>query len=355
MNWTDCLGKVKELEGKGIFDADVFKEVLHQLPYFYKEDEIFRLRFENAFPCGMPNNDNLTDPLLIPLVRWVKMLSLEIVHRPYNFTNLFCFHVQSNIKGKNFLEVGGFLPKEIVIDLFQVDSYLSIEGEEYVNQFELVSETYYEKSDSKDDNHRQIIADIESVSPERLPVKFDRVFSVACFEHIHDLESALERISSLMSKEGILYTYFAPIYSHFSLGDHGVIDRDLMPDQSDRNGLHILGSKSQSERLIKVGLKNNVDIQNALGMIHFDRSINRLYYEDYSRILSESPLFLLRFDQIRDKNMYKVFHKEIDLIRATNKRVNDLTTSGVRAVLAKAPDSNFIESWPFEKWQKQKK
>ena len=52
--------------------------------------------------------------------------------------------------------------------------------------------------------------DIDSVVDSS---SIDHIFSVACFEHVHDLALALEACFKCSKNGGSLYAYFAPIYS----------------------------------------------------------------------------------------------------------------------------------------------
>ena len=334
MTWEDQLVEINELtnSNNGSIDLNDFRHILKKLPYYYQSDQIFRLRFENAFPNGLTKSEDLSlnDPLLSPLAKVIEGLAnnKKICSRSYNFTNLFCYHVQSDLKGRSFLEVGGCQSKELIIDLFGASSFVSIDP----NQSRF-------NSDSEDINYQTIGSFIEEIDLSQITKRFDRVFSISCFEHIKDLPKALINISELMSEESLLYSYFAPIFSHYRLGDHGRIDRDLIPNSRAREGLHLLSLKDQRKRLLDLGITNSIETRKILSEMNLSDYINRNTMDEYLVFLTESPLVVLRLDRIQELNASKMNPPIFKLVRESNPHLFDITTLGVRTILSKYNNS----------------
>ena len=140
--------------------------------------------------------------------------------------------------------------------------------------------------------------------------KYDRVFSIACFEHIHNLRKALVNITDLMASDALLYSYFAPIFSHFGECDHGTIDRNLIPDEQWK-GIHLLSPKMQRQRLIQLGISDPELIKDILSGLHFDRHINRITMDEYlKRISANQRACLKRLARIYSKQLNKKFMKK---------------------------------------------
>jgi 2-polyprenyl-3-methyl-5-hydroxy-6-metoxy-1,4-benzoquinol methylase len=59
--------------------------------------------------------------------------------------------------------------------------------------------------------------------------KFDIIYSINCFEHINDLEKAIDNLHNLLKNNGYVFTIFGPIWSshvghHLSINSkHGNI------------------------------------------------------------------------------------------------------------------------------------
>ena len=70
--------------------------------------------------------------------------------------------------------------------------------------------------------------------------------------------------------------------------------------------------------------------------MNFDRRPNRLKYEDYSRILTESPFFVVSLDDVAANcNLSKRFPEEVARVRRSGGSVGNLHTQGFRVILQK--------------------
>ena len=130
------------------------------------------------------------------------------------------------------------------------------------------------------------------------------------------------------------WSFFAPIYSSIDEGDHGVIPSHPQFHKKPI-GLHLLSSKDQRKKLISAGISAPQEIQDFLGRVNFDRVPNRLLYEDYERICTESPYYVLELSRQESYNTSKAFPQEIKEVRESNKDINNMMANGFRIHLIK--------------------
>jgi hypothetical protein len=129
--------------------------------------------------------------------------------------------------------------------------------------------------------------------PPALTGAFDRIFSIACCEHIHTLGLALEKMHSALKSGGKLFTMFSPIWSAYD-GHH-------LPNITDASGkkwsagkspippwAHLLFTPAQMEK----HLITQTDRRTASKMIfhiYHNQHINRLFTENYLEYVQLSP------------------------------------------------------------------
>jgi SAM-dependent methyltransferase len=209
---------------------------------------------------------------------------------------------QCRLKGKRVVEIGGSLPKELVFGCFGVKQWIAIEDLNYWDEItETTGETQPELNKPRpikeltswpDNSEYEIfVGKVEEINPN-LYGHFDLVFSIACFEHIHTIGLALDRMWSVLKSGGKLFTMFSPIWSAHD-GHH-------LPNIVDRNGNkftfanspippwgHLQFSPSEmSEHLMK-----HTDFKTAHEMVYYiyhSPHINRLFTEDYVRYFQNS-------------------------------------------------------------------
>lgn len=213
------------------------------------------------------------------------------------------------LKGMKVLEVGGSLPRELVIDTLEAKQWVGLEAMRY---WEELGEKGGGTRPSADLSIR--INDVASLSYikqytilegliENLPLcmegAFDRIFSIACLEHIHTLGLALEKMHAALRPGGKFFTMFSPIWSAHD-GHH-------LPIMSDSSGKkwsyaespippwgHLLLSPAQMEK----HLRTRTDRQTASQMvynIYHNQHINRLFTEDYIEYVQSSPFKIEQF------------------------------------------------------------
>lgn len=143
--------------------------------------------------------------------------------------------------GKDVLEVGGSLPPEFVFNYLDVKSWSGIETPEYEESLQEAGGLSHAGTilyDLKDipklgfkdrtlEKYNFFLANIEDLPPEYYE-KYDLIFSIATFEHIHKLPAALDKMFLALKPGGKLFSLFAPIWSS-SNGHH-------LPKITDRSG-----------------------------------------------------------------------------------------------------------------------
>lgn len=304
---------------------------------FYHEDLEFKLLFDWHFS---PKGKILRDKEINQLFRF----QFEIVSRlcsyfklDYQLLQLFIFHTMYNLNSKTLLEIGGSLPEELVCDIFGVSDYINTESPDYIAADG--NKSYSSKhSSSQKLTKKTLYINAEELCKELKSDNIERIFSVACFEHIYNLELALKQCYSITTNNGILYSFFSPIYSYLTDGHHGVIPSHNKFERTPW-GLHLLKSSDQRIFLEEKGISDPSEIQQILGSINFNRIPNRLLYEDYVRILTESDYYVINLDEVAPNyNIHKIHPKEVAAVRKSNPMVNNLSTQGFRVILVKITD-----------------
>ena len=206
------------------------------------------------------------------------------------------FLTEYNPEGKDILEVGGLLPKELVIDFAKSNYWLGIESPAY--EQELGSNANQQSSipDSKSSSHERLIVNVEDYVDGN-EEKFDCIFSIACFEHISRLPEALNSMWKLLKPDGRLFSMYSPIWS--SYGGHHLMHvklpeqfKECRPDGTILNPWeHISLPRFQLHNV----LKSRYDAAFAdelLWQIFNSTHINRYFFEDYIHALKNTKFSL---------------------------------------------------------------
>ena len=316
-----------------------WKEYLHRLPHIYNGDISFRLLFDwhwdlsiNTGRAFFKNNSiNTEEPIYTKQVALIAGIGKELHSLDYQYHELIKFHARSNLQGKTLLEIGGSLPNDLLFEHLGIESYINIESPDYIKA---ESGSAYSARHGNHERRKTIFCNAEEISREVEPGSIDNIFSVACFEHIYDLPSALESCFECNKKGGTLYSYFAPIYSNIEQGDHNVIPHhEKFPEKP--IGLHLLTPEDQRKKLINTGITDPKEIQEFLGRVNFDRVPNRLFYEDYERICTESSYTVLELNRIEAFNLSKLYEKEFKEVRDSNPKAQNMMTCGFKIHLLK--------------------
>jgi SAM-dependent methyltransferase len=129
---------------------------------------------------------------------------------------------------------------------------------------------------------------------------FDLVYSIASFEHIHDLPRALARIRRVLKPGGLLVSVWSPIWNGFNGHHYG--STLSHPDHRDIAlpwAHHILSPERMREYLTAGESFSPQEADRAVEFIFDSPWLNRLGYRDYVRILDASPLKRLTMEGVR--------------------------------------------------------
>lgn len=265
-------------------------------------------------------------------------------HIPYLFEG---DHAVS-FAGKSVLEVGGSLPKELVLDTLGAERWISIEDMTYWHDVgndgggtppkavPTLSVSDVESLDSLG-SHYTLNGQVEDV-PECLENCFDRVFSIACFEHVHTLGLALEKMYAVLKPGGKLFTMFSPIWSAYN-GHH-------IPHIVDANGVnwsfqqenspippwgHLLFTPATMDQHLQT-VTDRITTTKLVYHIYHNPHINRLFTEDYVEYVSNSPFEVEAFHSTFPFNAPQNIQSELER-RFPGKK--HFSNNGVRLVLKK--------------------
>lgn len=208
-------------------------------------------------------------------------------------------------EGKDVLEVGGSLPKDFVFDYLNVKSWSAIETPDYEAALKEVGGLIHEGTiipelndysdlgffNRKSDQYNFFLANIEDL-PSEYYSKYDLVFSLAAFEHIHKFPLALEKMFLALKPGGQLFSMFSPIWSAFD-GHH-------LPKITDKQGNSFEFSNSPippwGHLLMRPGelsqyLYQFTDKETAHLITYYvynSPHINRFFTEDYIEFIEQS-------------------------------------------------------------------
>ena len=322
------------------FSMEKWKKYLRTLPLIYKNDISFRLLFDwhwelasNNGRAWIKNADICTeDPIFSKQIQLIEAAGSSLHDLNYQYRELILFHARSNLSGKSLLEIGGSLPNDLLFDHLGIDSYINIESPDYIDA---ESGLPYSSQHENHERRQTIFCNAEDVDKKVKLNSIDNIFSVACFEHIYDLNLALKSCYACSKKGGTLYSFFAPIYSEINEGDHHVIPQHEKFAEKPI-GFHLLTHTDQRKKLINAGINDPMEIQDFLGKVNFDRVPNRLLYEDYERICTESPYYVLEIQRLEQYNLSKRFSKQFLEVRNSNPSINNMMAQGFRIHLLKS-------------------
>jgi SAM-dependent methyltransferase len=230
------------------------------------------------------------------------------------------------IAGKDVLEVGGSLPYGFVFDYLKARTWTSIETPDYDKSLIDIGGINHTGTLLKDcsiqiknfsdgaptEKYTFYHDNIENM-PDSLNNRFDLIFSLAAFEHIHKLPQALSKMYDALRLGGKLYTLFSPVWSSFH-GHH-------LPDIKDKKGNsynfmnspippwgHLLYSPPEMLEY----LSTVVDRETACSMIYYiynAPNINRFFIEDYLQFIRQTKFNIEKFDVFLPVNEYPEEYK----------------------------------------------
>jgi SAM-dependent methyltransferase len=151
------------------------------------------------------------------LERLAQKYSLQNYHVAY----LERFMTLCDVRGKDVLEVGGAMPREIALDFLGARSWTALESMAYHGHDGILNQRdRLERQNvfSSGGLYRYYSQNVENLSEDHHNA-YDLIFSIACFEHIHRLPLALDVMLRVLRPGGELFSLFAPVWSSM-IGAH---------------------------------------------------------------------------------------------------------------------------------------
>lgn len=206
---------------------------------------------------------------------------------------------------KDVLEVGGSLPPDFVFEYLNVNSWSAIETPDYaealqnsggithtgtiINKIEDFTKLNF--TNRQLERYNLFLDNIENL-PSEYYGKYDLIFSIAAFEHIHKFPTALEKMFLSLKPGGKVFSMFSPIWSSFN-GHH-------LPEINDEQGNHFNFSNSPIPPwghllmtppemclyLYQFTDKNTAELMTYY--IYNSPHINRFFSEDYIKFFTQS-------------------------------------------------------------------
>lgn len=234
------------------------------------------------------------------------------------------------LRGKRVLEVGGGLPKELVIDIFGAAQWIGIEEAGYWQEKQAGEASDVAQNQTAADlpirqatpdalgTHAVLGGSVENL-PDALAGHFDVVFSIAAFEHINRFPEALDRMHAALRQGGKLFSRFAPIWSSHH-GHH-------IPVITDQSGKRFTFSQSPippwGHILMREGqlyqhLLQHTDQKTASEIIYYvyhSPQINRLFTEDYLDYFTASPFKTLLLEGVYNVEDTPISQKLLNELR----------------------------------------
>jgi len=222
--------------------------------------------------------------------------------------------------GKSVLEVGGSLPPEFVFTHLKAKEWFAVETPDYASSLQesggithtgtLLGQGLTPKTFDAVGPHQSYNFYLDDIIrlPASLENRFDLVFSLAAFEHIHRLHQALQKMYAALKPGGKLFSLFSPIWSSYQ-GHH-------LPDMTDANGNHYNFANSpipawghllQTPAQMLSYLKTKTDEKTAQNMVYYiynAPNINRYFAEDFLELIQLTPFTIDRFESLLEVTPY---------------------------------------------------
>jgi SAM-dependent methyltransferase len=221
----------------------------------------------------------------------------------YHFSVMKYFTSQTSFKDKVCLEIGGSnLPRELLFDVLGVRKWVSIDKikdtyvmKEYAQHY--ASEKIIDLDEITVDivnsanNNYLILEGLAENLPDQFTNLFDICISICSFEHLLYPLRVINNMYRALKNDGIMMSYFGPIWSG-SKGHHMWASNKLNFNASEGDShvppfAHLLYDPYNFyEYLIQF---YPADIaEEAVNQTYFSTRINRLFFEDYEKIMSLS-------------------------------------------------------------------
>ena len=251
-------------------------------------------------------------------------------------------------EGKDVLEVGGSLPKEFVLDYLNVKSWSALEAPDFEVYLDRVASAAEGSKLGKVDysafgfterelsNYNFFAGYIEELPPAYYQ-KYDLIFSIAAFEHIHKFPLALEKMFLALKPGGQLFSIFTPIWSAHD-GHH--LPPITEPNQGKTFNFqnspippwgHLLMRPPELCRY----LYQHTDKETADAITHYvynSPHINRFFTEDYVEFINQSSFLVKRLEPI---GLIKIENNTQQTLEKFYPGRTQFANNGILAVLEK--------------------
>jgi SAM-dependent methyltransferase len=216
---------------------------------------------------------------------------VRAVHRFFHFVDM-------ELRRKGVLEVGADLDAKVIRELSDggCPRVVGINPAFPQHQLARLSETLPSGCELRK-------ADIRCIGLPECSV--GALFSVSVFEHLLDFEQCLSEMHRILVPGGIVYAEFGPIWSS-SLGHH--VYADVNGEQARHwdpglnpldNFSHLLQGREEMAHTLEGSVSGPLAAA-ILSWVYDEDGINRLFYEDYLRIIEQSPFELVHLDTDRE-------------------------------------------------------
>lgn len=221
-----------------------------------------------------------------------------------------------DIRGKDILELGGAMPRKLVLDFCQANSWTCVQSEEYGKHR---SDNQQPSQSDPSAGYRFYFTQAEEFCEEHNQ-KYDAVFSIAAFEHFLHLPKVLRLLPNLLKPEGVLFSIFAPIWS----GPYGQHFTHILPERFKASNSEFTGTQplfdtpwdhlllSASQYLHRYTEKFDREFAELLTYETFHSpQINRLFLDDY-RLITQVANFKSRniAPQFKLSTNHQAFYRE---------------------------------------------
>lgn len=215
------------------------------------------------------------------------------------------------------LEVGGNTPEEITKEL-KVKRWVCIDP--------LIGD--YESDDKK---YCKVNGSISNFTKEN---EFDLIFATNSFEHINNLDIAINKMYELLKYGGKLSALMGPIWSchkgnHVWLVDHEyniTYNNSKIPDWG-----HLIYKEDDLSEIITPYYNNDVK-EKLIRQIYYSDFVNRLFYDDYVKITKNSRFKILEF---RDWHTSKLPDDNLQSLLQAKYNKKNFSTVSIKMLLEK--------------------
>jgi len=260
--------------------------------------------------------------------------SLECQGGSFSFGHLYHlldFDLTSKLSGEDVLEIGGAISHSLVLKAFSVNSWTAVQKIYFSDDLNSGNNDVIIPNNSQTGynliNH---LNGLQGAYEEGLvkDANFSRIFSIACFEHIHNLSEALEIAHRCLRPGGVMYSYFTPIWS--SESSH------LPPPHKCLNEpyYHLFYNyTTMYYKLVSLGLETTY--ASAAAYEHYKgESLNRYSYEEYCCIFASCPFKRKSIQPINHRKVSSLPANIQQRIHSINPLIKELAT-GFRLVFEK--------------------